>query len=71
MIFGRPSTRWVSLATSCMLSLVRALAIPLSTILRCRAFICESSCARRSSRSACAYQMSRLVIVAKVRIACR
>ena len=71
MILGRPSTRWVSLATSCMLSRVRALAIPVSTILRCRAFSCVLNCARSSSRSACAYQMSRLVIPAKVRIACR
>ena len=71
MIRGRPSTTRVSLATSCMLSLVRALAMPLSTILRCRAFSCDSNSARSWSTSACAYQTSRLVIPAKSRIACR
>ena len=71
MIRGRPSTRWVSLATSCMLSRVRALAMPLSTILRCRFSSCELNSARSWSRSACAYQTSRLVILAKSRIACR
>ena len=71
MIRGRPSTMRVSFATSCMLSRVRALAMPLSSILRCRACSCESNCARSSSTSACAYQTSRFVILAKSRIACR
>ena len=71
MIRGRPSTMRVSLATSCMLSLVRALARPLSTILRCRAFSWDSNSARSWSMSACAYQTSRSVIPAKPRIACR
>ena len=71
MIRGRPLTTWHSLATSCMLSLVRALAMPLSTILRCRFSSCELNSARSWSRSACAYQTSRLVIAAKSRIARR
>ena len=71
MIRGLPSTMRVSLATSCMLSLVRALARPLSTSLRCRSFSWDSNCTRIWSRSACAYQTSRLVMPAKLRIACR
>jgi len=72
MILGRPSTTRVSFATSCMLSLVCAFARPLSTILCCRAFSCESNSRRRSSMSARAYQTSRLLpIPAKTRIADR
>ena len=71
MIRGRPSTTRGSLAMSCMLSWVRALARPLSIILRCRCFSCESNCARSSSTSVSAYQTCRFVIPAKVRIACR
>ena len=71
MIRGWPSTTRVSLATACMLSLVRALATPASNALRWRAFICELSSARASSTSTRAYQTSRLSIPAKSRIACR
>ncbi len=71
MILGRPSTRWVSLATSCMLSWVRALARSFFTTLRWCFFIWDSNSARSWSTSACPYQTSRLVIPAKFRIACR
>ena len=71
MMRGRPSTIRVSLASSCMLSLVRALARPLSMNLRCRARSWESNCARSSVTSARAYQTSRLVMLANSRMACR
>jgi hypothetical protein len=71
MIRGRPSTTWVSLASSCMLSRVRALAKPLSTCLRCLLAIWDPNCSRIWFRSACAYQTWRLVIAAKLRIALR
>ena len=68
---GRPSTIRVSFPSSCMLSLVRALARPLSRTFFCRSRSWVLNCARSWSMSACAYQTSRLVIPAKLRMACR
>ncbi len=60
MIRGCPSSIWVSLASSCMLSRVRALARPLSTSLRWRSLSRPSNLARKSSMSTWVYQTFRL-----------